>query len=113
LRRPLRGAAPQRLAELTSAVFAEIERLKTNGPDAESVAKVKEQMRREYETNVKQNEYWLSVLLRAAETGEAASGVLDFPQRVESITAEQIRDAARRYLDTRNYIRVSLVPAAA
>jgi zinc protease len=106
------GAAPQRLAELTTAVFAEIERMKTNGPDAAALANVKEQLRRGFETNLKQNEYWLSVLLREAETGEAAQGVLDFPQRVDAVTGEQIRDAARRFLDMRNYIRVSLVPEA-
>ena len=107
------GAAPQRLNELTSTVFAEIERIKTSGPDAAALAKVKEQLRRDYETNIKQNEYWLSVLLREAEAGEPAKGVLDFPQRVDAVTAEQIRAAARTYLDTRNYIRVSLLPEAA
>ena len=105
------GAAPPRLEELTKTVFAELEKLKANGPDAQALAKVKEQQRRGYETNVKQNEYWLSVLLRQAETSEEAKLVLDFPQRVEAITAEQIREAARRYLDTRNYVRVSLYPA--
>jgi zinc protease len=104
------GADPGRLEELVAAVFAEIEALKRNGPDAEALAKVKEQQRRQYETSLQQNEYWQSVLLREAETGEPAAGVLDFPERLQAVTSEQVRDAARRYFDMTNYVRVSLLP---
>jgi zinc protease len=104
------GAAPDRLEELVAAVFAEIEKIKEHGPDADALLKVKEQQRRAFETQTKQNEYWRSVLLREAETGEPAAAVLDFPQRVQALTAAQIRDAARRYFDLSNYVRVSLLP---
>jgi zinc protease len=104
------GSAPDRLEELTAAVFAEIEALGQNGPDAETLARVKEQQRRGYETSVQRNEYWLSVLLREAETGEPAASAQEFPQRVDAVTAAQIRDGARRWFDMGNYVRVSLIP---
>jgi zinc protease len=104
------GAAPERLEELTRTVFAELEKMRTNGPDAAALANVKEQARRAHETGLQRNEFWLSALLRQAETGEPAAQALQYPERVNAVTAEQIRDAARRYLDVRNYVRVSLVP---
>jgi zinc protease len=104
------GSSPERLEELVAAVFTEIEKLKQNGPDADAMTKLREQQRRSYETSLKENPYWVTVLLREAETGEPAAGVLDFPQRLDALTAEQIRDAARQYLDLSNYVRVSLLP---
>jgi zinc protease len=104
------GAAPERLEELVAAVFTEIEAIRTHGPDAEALAKVKEQNRRLFETNAQRNEFWLSVLLREAETGEAPATALEFPARVDSMTAGRIRDTAARYFDMGNYVRVSLLP---
>ena len=104
------SSAPDRLEELTRTVFAELEKIRANGPDADALAKVKEQARRGHETALQRNEFWLSALMRQAETGESAVLSVQFPERVNAVTAEQIRDAARRYLDVRNYVRVSLVP---
>jgi zinc protease len=104
------GSSPERLEELVAAVFRELDSLKAAGPDAETLARVKEQQRRGFETSSQRNEYWMSVLLREAETGEPSASVLSFPQRVEAVTAQQIRDAARRAYDMGNYVRVSLLP---
>jgi zinc protease len=104
------GSAPERLEELVAAVFAEIERLKAEGPDAAAFAKMKEQQRRGYETSLQRNEFWTSVLMREAETGESAAGALDFVDRLNALTPAQIQQAARLYLDTANYVRVSLLP---
>jgi zinc protease len=104
------GAAPERLEELTRAVFAEIERLQAQGPDVDALAKVKEQQRRGWETNLQRNEYWLSVLMRQVETGEAAGSVMQFAQQLDAVTAAEVQTAAQRFLDTRHYVRVTLVP---
>jgi zinc protease len=106
------GSAPDRLDELAAAVFAEIEKLKAEGPDAAAFAKMKEQQRRGYETSLQRNEFWTSVLMREAETGERAAGALDLVQRLDALTPAQIQQAARLYLDTANYVRVSLLPQA-
>jgi zinc protease len=104
------GTEPDRLEELVAAVFAEIERLKADGPDATALANVKEQQRRSHQNALQQNQYWLGILLREAELGEAPAVALEHPARVDAVTAAQVRDAARRYLDVGNYVRVSLVP---
>jgi zinc protease len=104
------GSAPDRLEELTQAVFAEIARIKENGPDADAFAKMKEQQRRGFETSQQRNEFWTSVLLREAETGESPASALDFVDRLNALTPDDVKAAAVRYLDLRNYVRVSLLP---
>ncbi|MEX1181798.1 MAG: insulinase family protein [Gemmatimonadota bacterium] len=104
------GTAPERLDELTQAVFAEIEKLKQDGPDPTTLASVKEQQRRAWETGLQRNAFWLGVLMAEAETGEPAAASLQHLERVEAVTAADVRAAARRFLDLGNYVRVSLVP---
>jgi zinc protease len=104
------GTSPERLEELVAVVFAELEAIRANGPDTEALDRVKEQQRRTFQTSLQRNQYWLSVLLREAETGEPAAGVMDFPDRVDAVTPAQLQQAARLWLDASNYVRVSLLP---
>ena len=53
------GSSPDNVDKLVAASLKEIERLKTEGPSADDVSKVKELERRDLETNAKQNSYWL------------------------------------------------------
>ncbi len=104
------GAAPDRLEELTRVAFAHIEKVQTQGFAAATIEKVKETQRRTFETNMKQNGYWVSQLLGAAQLGEAPDAFLRYPSLVDALTAQQVQDAAKRYLRKENYVRVSLVP---
>jgi zinc protease len=104
------GSAPDRLAELTRAVFAEIERIQKEGVDAETVAKVKEMQRRTHETSLKQNGYWISQIIYGAQTGEDPAAFLSYPSVIDGLTAARLQEAARAYLRPDNYVRVSLVP---
>lgn len=104
------GSAPERLEELVAAVFVEIDRIRTAGPDADAFARMREQQRRSFETNLQRNEFWTSILIREAETGEPAASALDFVQRLEALSPADIQRAAQLYLDLENRVRVSLVP---
>ncbi|HEY8507628.1 MAG TPA: insulinase family protein, partial [Steroidobacteraceae bacterium] len=104
------GADPQRLDDLTREVFAQIESLKRDGPSPDELAKVKEAQRREWETNMRRNSWWIAQIVAREMLGEPIADVETFPQRLEAVTAEQITSAARNYLRTDRYVRVSLVP---
>jgi zinc protease len=104
------GSAPQRVEELAQAVFAEIDSLKARGPSAEDVAKVKEMYLRQHETDLKQNGWWLGQLAAYAQNGEDPRTLLAYPQRVGALTPDRIRDAARRWLDEKRYVKVTLLP---
>ncbi|MGH7500261.1 MAG: M16 family metallopeptidase [Longimicrobiales bacterium] len=106
------GAAPVRLDTLAASVFAEIEKIKQSGPDAATLQKVKETHRRGHETNLQQNGYWLGQIIAASQYGEPMGAFLDLPARIEAVTAEQIAQAARTFLRSDRYVRVSLFPEA-
>ncbi len=105
------GADPERLEELVRVVFDEIDRLKQPGP-LEQLAKVTEMQRRELETNLRVNNYWLNKLATASRAGVDLRTVLDVETYIADVTPDMVRAAAVQYFQTDNYVRVSLYPEA-
>lgn len=105
------GSAPDRVNELTRAAFAEIDSLRKYGPTSADVEKVKEIELRERESAMRQNASWLSLLSSYLQNGWSPRGILDYEDDVKKLEASDIRDAARKYLDEKNYVSVSLYPA--
>ena len=103
------GSDPERAEELSAVVFEEIERLKADGPDAETAAKVRETQRRSKETNLRENGYWRSQLSSFESRGLDIRLILSYDM-IESWTAEQVQQAATRYLRTDQYVKVVLLP---
>ena len=103
------GSAPERAEELSTAVFEEIERLRAEGPDAETVDKVRETQRRTKETNLRENRYWLGQLAAFERAGRDLNEIPSY-DAIEGWTAEQVRQAAIRYLRTDQYARFVLLP---
>jgi zinc protease len=104
------GAAPDRLEALTAEVFKQIDTLKVEGPAADVVERIKEQERRERETARRTNGYWLAQLLRGTQIGDPPGAFLAADALTEQLTPAKVQEAARRWLDTNNYVRVTLFP---
>ena len=100
---------PERAEELSAVVFEEIERLKAEGPTAENVAKVREQQRRSKETSLQQNGYWLRQLSNYDLRGRDFRLIPSY-DLIEGWTAEQVHQAAIRYLRTDQYVKFVLLP---
>ncbi len=108
------GADPAKLTELKTAVFAQIKDLETNGPTAADLEKAKEKLLREHETNLRENNYWLSILSNTYLNYNADfSQFADFGQVVNSMTADDLKAAFRKWFDFSNYYGVELKPEAA
>lgn len=103
------SAAPARLDELSRALFAELERVKRDGITEEELAKVREQQRRERETQVRENDFWMTQLVQYDLSGWDLS-LITAPPLSQSFTPQDVRDAARSYLNANRYVQVSLVP---
>ena len=103
------GSDPERADELTAVVFEEIERLKAEGPDAETIDKVRETQRRSKETNMQQNGYWRAQL-SSFETRGRDIRLIPSYDLIEGWTAEQVQQAAIRYLRTDQYAKFVLLP---
>jgi zinc protease len=106
------GSAPDWVDELTRAAFAEIDSLKKYGPTKADMEKVKEIEIRERESAMRENGSWLSLLSTYVHNGWDPRDILGYGEQVKQLKASDIRDAARKYLDERNYVAVSLYPAA-
>jgi len=104
------GTAPERLEELTDAVFLQIDSLQRFGPSQEDIDKVKETQRRQRETNLRENSYWLSQLVSADRYDLDPRDILTYERLVDALDIETIQTAARNYLRTDNYVQVSLYP---
>ncbi|HEX6749056.1 MAG TPA: insulinase family protein [Longimicrobium sp.] len=103
------GAAPERLEELTRVVFAEIDSVKASGVRPEDLQKVREAQRREREVSIRDNGYWAGALMIYDQYGWDPRLIPAVPLS-QTLTSDDLRDAARRFLDTGRYVRVSLYP---
>lgn len=104
------SCAPERVDELTEAVFTQIEKLKAEGPPEDVVSTVKEQQRRERETDLRTNDFWVSVLDFYYSRDEDVLDVLRYEELIQSMTGEEIREAAQTYLDMDRYVKGVLYP---
>jgi zinc protease len=105
------GCDPGRVDELVDAVRGEIRRLRDDGPSSDHVARVREIQRRDREVQLERNGFWARTLLYYARNGLDPRDILEYEQKVEAVTAESVRDAARRYLDGSRYLLGVLYPA--
>jgi zinc protease len=104
------GCAPQRTDDLIKRVFEEIEKFKTNGPTEKQVTDEKEALLREFETNSKLNNFLLSQLTLKYQIGEDPAGLWKVPEYYQKIDAAMIQQAAKAYLNTNTFVKVTLFP---
>jgi zinc protease len=104
------GGDPARMEELVEAAFAEIRAFQESGPADSVVQKVKEAQRRTAETSLKENGFWVSQLVTYDAWGLDPRNLLKSDELIQQLTAEDIRDAARRYIRFDNYVQVTLMP---
>jgi len=104
------GCAPERVEELTSAVFTQIDSLKTFGTTDEYLTKVRETHRRKRETDLRENSFWLSVLRFYYYHNEDPLTLLEFDEKVENLSLDAIQKTAQQYFNMDNYVKVVLYP---
>jgi zinc protease len=101
---------PENVDKLIAAAFAEIQKIKDNGPTAEDLNKVKETFTKKQQENLKENSYWLNALQRSAELGTNPSSILTVEKRISEVSAKELQDRARKYFQMNNYFQAVLYP---
>jgi len=104
------GCAPERTEDLIKRVFQEIENFKANGPTEKQLKDEKEALVREFETNSKLNGYLLSQIYLRFQHGEDPAGIWEVPEFYQKLTATTVQQAAKKYLTTNSYVKVTLFP---
>jgi zinc protease len=103
---------PAQTTTLVQRVFDEIEFVKRTSLSAGQVGRIREALARDFERDSQDNGYLLNEIARRYEDGDAArvGAVVDMRDRIAALTGEAIQEAARTYLDTGNYVKVTLMP---
>jgi zinc protease len=103
---------PDNVDKVLSATFAEIDRMRKEGPTQADLDKVKTNWLQTYRKSLQENTYWLAALQTSLTEGTDPGTILTFDKEVQNLTVDDVRRAAQRYLNTDNYVQVVLNPEA-
>jgi zinc protease len=103
---------PQRTADLVKRVFDEVDAMKTTALSSGQIARLKEGLVHDYESHSQENGYFLDQIARRYEDGEPASlaDIDTVRERIGALTPAALQQAAQTYLNTANYVKVTLMP---
>jgi zinc protease len=104
------GCDPSRTESLVKTTFQLIEEFKTTGPTDGQFGDERAALVRDFETNSQRNGYLLDRMLFKYEHHEDVGEVFNVRRFYDRLTAPMLRDAARTYLDTKRYVKVTLLP---
>ncbi len=104
------GCDPDRTEELVATLFREVERLKARGPTDVEVADARQALMVGHQTDTAENRRLVARVSERYEFGQDVMEFFNLPAQYQRLSALAIQDAARRYLDTSNYVRVTLFP---
>ena len=103
---------PVKTDELLKATMNVINKLKTEGPDVEVMTKIKETQKQSKIKNLKENRYWLSKMSSMVQDNLDFSEITleTLEKRINKLTAEDIKNAAIKYLNEGNRIEILMYP---
>lgn len=101
---------PENATSIEQEAMKVIASVKQEGVDAGTLSKVKEKAKRQREIALKENAYWVSTIRKSARFNEPIENSDAYIKKVQSITNEQIIQAAQKYLDEKNFIRIVMSP---
>lgn len=104
------SCAPANVEKLISAALDEVNKIKASGASADDITKFKSEAQRQFELNLRNNNYWLSYLSSRLKNGENLDQLLGEKQRLNSVSVESTKTTAQKYLNEDNYIRLVLLP---
>ena len=104
------GTKAERVEELTTALFDVLNSVRDEAADEETINKIKEMQRRERETNLKENGWWLGKLRGSVLNGVPLDDWKQYDGMIEKLDADMLMQAAKTYLNMDNYVQVVLYP---
>jgi zinc protease len=103
---------PENVEKVLNATFAEIRKLQNDGPQADDLAKVKENWSSNHRKMIRENSYWIGALQGAYINNIDPLTILRHAERVAALKPADLQAAAKRYFDFSNYVQVVLYPEA-
>jgi zinc protease len=101
--------APENVEKLVNRTMAEIQKMKASGAEAGDIDKFKAETKRQTETQLRDNGFWLGYLQSQYQDGEDVKEVLRENEMLKKVTVESTKTAAKKYF-AGNMIKVILLP---
>ena len=102
---------PNKSDKVEKAALKVLKKYAKKGPDAETLAKAKEQMIKSRETQLQENGAWMNIIYGSYYYNENRDEVIEkYNEWVNSITAEEVRDLAKKFFDFNHYSVTTLKP---
>ncbi|HOX81426.1 MAG TPA: insulinase family protein [Chryseolinea sp.] len=101
---------PENVDKLIAATMEELNKVKTNGPSEADLNKVKETWKKQHQESMKDNTYWMRQLQQSVELGSNLAEIFNYDKKVDALTPADLKAAANKYLDMKNYVQVVLYP---
>jgi zinc protease len=105
------GAAPENIEKMTARVMQEVERLKREGPTEAQLNTAKETARRNYETALKTNAYWLGRFQAVDMWGQDPPMIAKRVDRINALTTASVKEAFNKYFPATRDTVITLMPA--
>ncbi len=97
------SCGPENVKKLTDATNAVIASVQQNGCSEEDLVKIRETFRRDRETNLKENSFWMQRLLNAELYGDKLQSEEEYAKFFNQLSSDQLKTAANNYFNMNVY----------
>ena len=104
------SCSPDNVDTLIGAARNVIAKLKAEGCDDKNLLKVKELMLKGREADLKENRFWMNLIVAGLKDGESISEIKNFDAQVNAMKSDDFKRLAAKYFDDSNYGKVVLYP---
>lgn len=101
---------PENVEKLTNALLDIIKTAQEKGIEQKDLDKVKETWRKQYHVKLQSNDYWLDNLSNAFINQDDPENILDYEQKINSITVEDLQKIAKKFLTLNNMVKSVMYP---
>jgi zinc protease len=103
-------ANPANVDKLINMTFEEINKLKTNGADDKEIKNFTLKEAQETKNNFRQNIFWAGYLNSTSQNQEDPAKLISHVQSLSKVTAQSTKEAANKYFNDTNLIKLVLLP---
>ena len=104
------GASPENIDKMTARVLQEVERMQKEGPSEDLVNRAKETAKRNYETQLRTNGYWLGRFQAVTMWKQDPLIIGRRVERINALTPALVQDAFKKYFPAERKTIVTLMP---
>jgi zinc protease len=104
------GCAPGRVDSMVATALAEVRNLRDTGPSDADLQREQEIQRRELETRLKENGYWLASMQLVNTLGWDPRRIAKRRERINLLTAADLKETFRKFFPLDRYTVITLLP---